>query len=390
MEGKERQVNGEEFGSEQRASQTTGDIFIAPKLATEMQQVLIRSTVTEDTEWSQSPESQGFIIDDRQYLFADPHAFHIRLLVGPSDVGKTTIATHMARTNEKDGEFAAQLQVAADNPSQQYLGLHLSLSHAMNEVSRRTGIPKSDLGEEHREEASALMLQTIRVAQQAFSERPDITVELFVDTVGLTESNLGTSVVTSLVHEENVRVFIPDPNEEVEEKGRGIRRYVASHMDDPNLDVWLEEQGQYHGRGFAGDASALVASAGNDAMWKRHWTDIYNQATSTYPDVAEMFLHAGETLEQFLEDFDLRRNVYHEIAERRFKDLGLHITGDRISWVNNDQSLTVHTHYDRVYGDDEKEGKRHQLPLSLVDGERPSSTYTYNELAGSMGLSEMK
>jgi hypothetical protein len=351
--------------------------------AQEMERYLIDPVALKDNEWSKSHEAQEIIWDDQEKILADPYTVHVRILVGPSDTGKTTIATHMARTNEMDPAFANVLKTTTNNPKQEFLGVHLSLSHGLNEISQRTGIPKRSLQEEHREQASALISKAVAVSQRLFSHHQRYTVGMYVDVVGFTQSDLGTSVVKKYANEEHVRIFAPDPNADAEDKGRRVRKYAAEHATDQDVDAKIEEEGIIPGRKFEGNAKPFVESCGNEDAWKRHWTDIYDEVTKNpaYNTIAEMFLHTQPSLEEFLSDQSLRFTVYREYLPKRLEELQAPVDGDRVMIINNDEQLEeVHIHFDRVYGEeDEKDGRKHRFPLELIDTEKDISEYRLEE-----------
>lgn len=153
-------------------------------------------------------------------------------------MGKTTIAAQLARVNENDETLARALSHAAGSP-RRVLGIHFSLSEALKQATSEEGLPKEAADERHRQRASELIIQGVDITRTLFTGHPpSLTVIIFVDVVGITQSDLGTTAVAHLARYEKqrpgevqqkgesttvrVRFFAPEPNEFVKRGNKKI------------------------------------------------------------------------------------------------------------------------------------------------------------------------
>lgn len=355
----------------------------------ESQGSLIDPSLGKQAEWLNDPEAQAFFKKDQASILQNPYAVHVRFILSPSNFGKTMIAAQMAWANENDPEFNRQLQEKTQ-AGRKFLGIHVSLSHALELVAEKAHISKKDINEDQRKIASGLMIKSVLVARHLFSSHPSYTVGMYIDTVGITESDLGTSAVRSLRGDPYTRVFVPQPYGVAETRSRRVRQDIAEHTKDQTVDPWLEqEKGIVTGTIFGGNAEALILSSGDESAWKRHWQDIFKQVNNNplYEDVKREYLKTSPTEEQYMSDQALRMSLYKDFIPLRLHELGF--DGERAVWVPNQKELSeVHTHFSRLYGktSEDPETTRHRFPLKRIANKRKPKEYMYEEFAQIMGL----
>lgn len=372
------------------------------------QELNISAHALRNNEWAHIAETQELIREDREYILAAPTAVHTRVFVGPSVMGKTTIAAQWARVNENDETFARALSRAAGSP-RRVLGIHFSLSEALKQATSEEGLPKEAADERHRQRASELITQGVDITRKLFTGHPTLTVIVFVDVVGITQSDLGTTAVAHLArgekqrHEEAnrkgesttvlVRFFAPEPNEFVEREGLDLRdkiRLIAQQEDLRNVDEIFKEKRVYPGRRFKGKEELFVKSCGMREAWERHWRDIYQQLITTgYVDPRETDIAA------FLADSFVQRSnrfsAYISWLPERLEELGVESTNpDYFRFLPNIFIQDgIHTHFTRLYQEETQKEKRvanHHFPLYLLGAD--NNAIKEKELLTEMGIVE--
>lgn len=358
------------------------ELGIHPELAMELKPEF-SAAATKDNEWTQFPETQEHILEDRESIAKEPLQVHNRILVGPSGLGKSTIAAQWARFNERDTKFREQLAERTGMP-RTVLGIHISLSQALLQATEvEAGIAKTDATEAHRRRASALIIEAAEALDTAFASDPEFTVITFVDLVGITGSDLGTSVVSHFAQSPRTRFIAPIPNEAIERQGMELRDYVREHENDAALDKWLrKEQRVITGTRFRGNARELVESSGTREAWERHWRDIYAQLTQDLK-----FLDPTQkSFEQFLASDDLRFRLYQDWLPVRLKELGVDTDDpDRFTFVPNPRVPgELHTHFNRMY--ERSRRRKHQFPLNLLESEQKGKALDADTILEAMGM----
>ncbi len=375
------------------------------------QELNISAHALRNNEWAHIPETQELIREDREYILAEPTAVHTRVLVGPSVTGKTTIAAQWARVNENDETFVRALSNAARSP-RRVLGIHFSLSEALKQATAEEGLQKEAAEERHRQRASELIIQGVDITQRLFTGHPNFTVITFVDVVGITQSDLGTSAVTYLADYEkkrqeeaqkigeatNVRVrfFAPEPNELVEREGLDLReqiRLIAQQKNLGNVDEIFKEKRVYPGRKFKGEEELFVKSCGMREAWERQWKDIYQQL------ITKGYIDPRETdFSTFLSDSSVqiakRHWAYLSWLPERMEELGIESANqDYFRFLPNIFIQGgLHTHFSRLYQEQKKsQSKRkvmHHFPLHLLGSNSDTSIIKEEELLAEMGITE--
>lgn len=349
---------------------------------------------TKHNEWTQFPETQSRILEDRKPILDEPFQVHNRILIGPSGVGKSTIAAQWARFNENDSVFRHQLEEQTGS-LRKVLGVHVSLSQALLQATEvEAAIPKTAATEKHRKRASELIADAVETVDTAFAGDPEFTVITFVDLVGITESDLGTSVVSHFAQHPRTRFIAPTPNGAIERQGMELRDYVREHENDAALDVWLRQERQViTGTRFRGNARELVESSGTREAWERHWRDIYDQLTQK----TKLLDPDQKSFEQFLADDDLRFRLYEDWLPQRLTELGVHVD-EVIGTDRDDQNAPsrfaivpnprvpgeLHTHFNRMY--ERKRQRKHHFPLSLLGPDQKEQIFDANAILTAMGM----
>jgi hypothetical protein len=358
------------------------EFFLEHNLGME-QELDFSPRATKDNEWTQFPESQSHILEDRELILDEPLQVHKRILVGSSGLGKSTIAAHWARFYENDSTFRKKLKDKTGR-DRKVMGVHISFSQALLQATEvEKGIAKTEAAEADRERASALITEGTEMLDSAFAGDPEFTVITFVDLVGITESDLGTSVVSHFAKSPRTRFIAPAPNGAIERQGMELRDYVREHENDESLDTWLRlERHVITGTRFKGHARELVESSGTRDAWERHWRDIYTQLTQK----TNLLDPDRLSLEEFLANDDLRFRLYEDWLPQRLRELGVDTTDpDRFTFVPNPQVPDeLHTHFNRMYERNRK--RKHHFPLTLLGSDQEGRTLDADTILDAMGM----
>lgn len=357
----------------------------------------ISSRATREHEWARSPETQAIIRQDQQYIASAPESVHVRFLLGPSVLAKTTIADHMAGVNRLDGRFRRALNKGRKpgEPQRQFMGLHISLSEALRQAAREQGIRKKDITETERHIASQRIVDAIDVLRNVFTHDPEYTVAVYVDTVGITESDLGTEAVRHFVNDPFTRFFFPEPNQQVEESGLAIRREMAQIAQErrnptgttPNASRYLRKMKKIPGIDMRGREERFVESCGMEDAWRRHWADVLTQMKKV-PGTLEM-TNDQITLDSFLKDFDLRAKYYLKWLPVRMEELGIDYRSDQAQTLPNLFADEIHTHFDRMYLDPaEAKHEVYHFPMQLLGPDVDLHSLTKEQILQAMGFSQ--
>lgn len=160
---------------------------------------------------------------------------HKRIFVGPSAIGKSVIFGQWARANERSFRFHQLLPRGEDGKKKKFLSLHVSLSQGIGQAAREAGLSKSEAAkhEEFRILGTQRMIEAVHVFDRAFTDNPDYNAEISVDTVGITQSDLGRSLISTFADDPTARFFGVMPEGIIEERGLALREGVAESTDDP-------------------------------------------------------------------------------------------------------------------------------------------------------------
>lgn len=363
----------------------------------ELSESTIPQSALHENETAQAPEMQGIIRQDEILIIDNPFAVHTRFLLGPSNSGKSVLGSHMLRVQENDPDFLEALQKATHNPQRRFEGFHLSLSQTLSVIAEKYGVSnKRDLTEEQRAECSQIMLRAVALMNRAFENDEMITAEFMIDTVGITEQDLGKTAIAALAQSDTTRFFLPEQTAHAENKGRKIRNTLAENPYNPDVDTLLAKEGIVTDVEFQGDATPLIASSGNEAAWRRHWEDIYQQVKKNIGIVNSHNLRSL-SLDDWMENQPLRHSVYRDFVYDRMEELGAPFETDEkgiikprsktILLPNNENLDTIHYPWGRMYGQtSDQDARDHQFPLELLLEDRPVEEYTKEEIRQVMGI----
>jgi hypothetical protein len=240
----------------------------------QLMEMRLDPAATREAEWAK--QSEQFIRDDQLLMLASPYAVHERVIIGPSNSGKTQISDHISQTHMQDPDFLNILQMETANEKRRYLPIRFSLGEGLDYVMKRKGKVKQDAQESDREEVSQLMNHGIEVVREAFRDHPIYTVEEIVEVVGVTKSDLGTSVVSEAMKRPNTKIIIPKPNAQIEDKGRELRNKSLT-ADDESFAEFARSKGVIFDSKEHNAAQQVVRISGMDEAWRRQWMDICDQ-----------------------------------------------------------------------------------------------------------------
>lgn len=337
----------------------------------------------------QSDEDQRLMREDQDIILDNPHEVAVRAFVGPSNIGKTTKVNHWARVMENDTQFRDRLRQATGNPNQEFVAVHVSLAMAMEEISKKYGVPKPDLNEEHRKEASDLMTTAIDVTREVFTDHPDLTVGVYLETVGLAAyRDLGTSTLQHVIRLPRSRIFLPRPNAKVETRSRALRNEIPIYIAKPGesekenevndqpqqtIDEWLLSHKLIPGQKLEGREQELLDSVGVEKVWKLQWKDIVKQLRRNHKDI--FAYHGRPRFRDFLEDQNTRFAMYEKWSPRRMKELDVadENAAKQVVYLDNDfvEDRDVHMHFGRAHGERIKGRKHHHFPLEVLLEDAP-------------------
>lgn len=337
------------------------DTLSVPKLA------LTEITVKEvkGNEWvARFPE---YILRDRQHILTHPGRVHKRIFVGPSAIGKSVVSAQWGGANERSFRFQQLLPHGKDGKRKDYLSLHVSLSQGIGEAAHEAGLSKSEAAkyEKFRVLGTQRMIEAVEAFDQAFTDHPDYHAEISIDTVGITKSDLGTSLVQRFADDPTVRFFGIIPWEVIEQKGLALREGVAESADDPRRV--FEALKVDPGATLEGHTDEFVESHGTREAWRRHWTDIFAQMQGMEGFEA----YSVDDLQTFLDTPQVRYRMYEHWLPGRMAELGVDSTDPaKFEIVQNPYiGDGLHIHFGRMYGKETRAPgkKRRHFPMHLLD-----------------------
>ncbi len=345
-----------------------------------------------NNELGRVPDIEKVIRADQAIMLEHPSRVHLRFFVGPSGIGKTTLAGQMAEINESDAQFSRELRRQTRISDYHFRVVHFSLSMALNWAAEALEKEKRDLNEDDRRLASNLLIDEILRTQASYYMRrqKNFALGLYVDVVGLTESDLGRRALQMYADQRHTRVFAIKPDDEIESKAMRIRGYLKEHANDPNfnIDEWLLSQGIHAGTIVHNREKVVNDSWGDEMAFRRHWADFIKQGLLKYPGKTAIHLKATNLRFLFepgvnIAGLDLvnhpefitflkrhpgsRHSFYTEVfVPSRMRELGVDFTdeGDDVAdedknysakgiWVPNTEPFdNIHTHFARFYGED--------------------------------------
>lgn len=344
------------------------------------QQQLIEPRALVHNETVQSDEDQRLMREDQDIILENPGAVHVRTVAGTSNLGKTTKINHIARVMENDSHFRDRLREKTGNPHQRFAAVHISLAMAMDLVAQKYGVEKPYLTEEHRREASRLMIDAVDVTRAAFTDHPDLTIGTYVELVGITEyRDLGRSTLENLITLPNSRIFLPQPDRKVEARSRALRNEIPIFIAKPEeekgeeqqkqtIDEWLLSQNLIPGQKLEGRESELLQSVGVDRVFLLQLKDIIKQMRRRHIDI--FAYHGRPNFRSFVEDQDTRFAMYGKWLPRRMQELGVasEDMAKKIVFMDNPyiEDQAIHMHFGRAHGEKIKGRKNHHFPLEIL------------------------
>lgn len=369
---------GDPYAKGQKPSLVSPKLELSMVMAPQTEQELIAGIsqeALEDNEYVQDhPE---YILEQRDFALRHPGEVPIVFFLGPSSVAKTTQSSNWGRADEMDKPYKAKLQRSPNGKVKPNYVFTVSTGGLLTAAAHEAGFKKKAdvvMDEEFRVRGTQIGIDAVTKVRELFTNNPNYNASIFVDIVGLTEMDLGTSMVRALAKDPMVRFMVPELNAQIEAEGLGLRTEVAANPDQ--VDSIFSRHLVNPGVPLNGRAEDYVESCGDMGAWVRHWKDIFEQMQRLNPDMALV------PLERFLQSFSFRKQAYDEWVPLRLSELGVaaeekgKVTRTKNEYIPNmETGRKLHTHFDRmsIYRVAGGGNKKRHLPLHLFTGDNNNS-----------------